>query len=183
VSETPSIKDRTRTAIMIAEQNLLIDRSAYERIVSRRETLIDKLRFGVFGLNAGSLLALIGALGGKGEAALWLGFDRQTAFTSAVAFALGMISASAAIVVESNKITVEAGDAFARASAAGRICAMHEMAATPEAYAKLGDELDAYAAMPLVGFRYHRLPLWLQCASQGLWLFGLALPILKAAGV
>lgn len=130
-SEPRSLRAAVLAGAAIADANLAIDREAYERIIKRRDDVGDKLRFGVITLNAGSLLALLSALGGDGNAAQWLGFTKDNAALSAAAFVAGLVLSSVAIIIEQNRATREAGDAYARYSRAGLVVALNEAIDVP----------------------------------------------------
>ena len=71
------------------EQRAAEDELRY--LMQRRDAQNEKIRFGLIALNGGSLLALMGALGGAGNAASWLGFTPQNALISSASFVLGLI--------------------------------------------------------------------------------------------
>ncbi|MDB5704451.1 MAG: hypothetical protein JWN66_1567 [Sphingomonas bacterium] len=182
MAEPLSIREKIPAAAALAENNLAIDRQAYERLVARRDDVNDKIRFGVIALNSGSLLALLSALGGSGQAAKWLGFDQLTAQFSASAFVTGLIASMAAVIVQQNHSNIEAGDALARTMAAARLLGLYE-SRDENAHLAWQKALDDYSTAPLVNFRYSKLAIALQNAGQGAWLAGILLPLARALGI
>lgn len=77
------------------EQRAAEDELRY--LMQRRDAQNEKIRFGLIALNGGSLLALMGALGGAGNAASWLGFTPQNALISSASFVLGLILSGIAV--------------------------------------------------------------------------------------
>jgi hypothetical protein len=185
LEQTPerSIRVAVPAGAAIADAHLAIDREAYERIIRGRDERADKLRFGIIALNAGSLLALLSALGGEGQAAKWLGFTASNATLAAGAFVGGLILGSASVFFQQNSSTREAGDAFKRYAHAGLVVALSEAVNSEDNRARLSELREGYANLPLVGFRQSILSVVCQNAAQGLWLLGIAIPLMRALGM
>ena len=149
-------------------------------LMERRDRIAERLQFGVLALNGGSLIALIGALGGDGAAAAWLGFNPERVQQSAVAFVIGATAAAVSLVLEVNLAKVEAGHAEARFLTVTRLRALHEAPMTPENHERVGVAMKEYQALPLVGFQYSNPALWANALAGGAWLAGMAIPLFHA---
>ncbi len=179
-AELPKITEMDPVTAAMALRNFEHDAATYRHLVERRDTLLDRIQFGAVALNAASLLALLGALGGGGKAAVWLGFNAANALYSSVFFAAGLVAAGVAILHGHNRLTVESGDAFARMWAAHRWLARMEAKATSDNYAQMGAVGEEHAKLKLVGFRRPVLATALQFVSLGAWLAGISLPLASA---
>lgn len=160
------------------------DRSAaqhdFDYTIERRDSLNDRIQFGSFTINGASLLALMGVLGGNGEAAQWLGFTPSLALFSAGSFTLGCILAGHAINQQLNQITEEAGDANTRIMTLRRLAAMYDEPYSREVYDKLDQVMKEHHASPLIGFRYSNWAITVRHLSGGCWLAGILAPIIGA---
>ena len=154
----------------------------FEYLANRRDQLLDKLRFGVLGLNGASIIALMSALGGKGSAATWLGFTEQTAQASAAAFIAGAIAAGVAITLEANLHRTEAGDCEARRSTAIRLNALYKAKLNAKNFDQAGAVMKEYHALPLVDFQFSKAAIVFQNCAAGAWLFGVLMPLSSLLG-
>ena len=154
------------------------DELAY--FIERRDKLTERMRFGLAALNGASLVALISALGGKGEAAIWLGFTHENAIWSASAFTLGLILTGYSVYAQQNLYIREAGDAVTRASTLAGLASRYNLTATKGNVEELGEALTSEASLPLVGFQYSPTSIWAQNLASGAWLMGILTPLLYA---
>ena len=157
-------------------------RSRYEYLISRRDQLIDRLRFGVLTLNGASLVALLAAVGGKGEAAQWLGFTAATAKYSVAAFVVGIVLAGISVIIDANLYRTEAGDAFARQSSASILASRFEDRASDQSLGLMQKEMAEFHEAPLVDFQHSPLAIALQNFAGGSWLSGILLPLAASFG-
>ncbi|GEM71133.1 hypothetical protein SAQ01S_08990 [Sphingomonas aquatilis NBRC 16722] len=77
-------RDAVNGYIVVADHNF--SRARYEYLVTRRDQMQDRLRFGAMALNGASLAGLMAAMGGDGKAASWAGLSGTVALWSATAF-------------------------------------------------------------------------------------------------
>lgn len=146
-------------------------------LVEKRDQLQDKLRFGLLALNGGSLVALLGALSGDGQAASWFGFTVENAKYSAALFASGIVAAGASAITQSNLFTKEAGDANSRRLAASWLASFHEADANDKNWDTLKTLLDDFSKAPLVDFQYSVAAIVLQNLAGSAWLAGILYPL------
>ncbi|MEG3150067.1 hypothetical protein U1769_09225 [Sphingomonas sp. ZT3P38] len=179
MSDDKPMRQQSPATAAFASGLLAIDRHAYERLLSRRDELEDRLWFGGIAINAASLLALLSALGGKGEAAKWLGFDGPIALGSACAFTVGLIAAITALTVRQRIYYRETSDAYMRVMTAVRIVSEFETA-DPDDHDRLEALFQEYLGLPLVSFQFSRVAIVLQSLSGGAWLAGILMPITRA---
>ena len=145
----------------------------------RRDELTDKIRFSLAGLNGASLIALLSALGGSGQAASWLGFNSSNVVWSASAFTIGLLLAGSALFSQQNRTTREAGDASQRAAAINSLAALYSLPSTKENSDNLGSAMAAFHDAPLTGFQYSVAAIIAQNFSAGFWFIGIAVPIIS----
>ena len=157
--------------------------SRFKYLISRRDQLLDRLRFGVLALNGASIVALLSALGGDGAAASWIGFNPPRARASAIAFVCGAVLAGAAKMVDANLYRKEAGDAEARRATASLLSALYEGPFTQEHHAQIEPVMKRYHELPLVDFQYSLISIVLLNMGAGVWLFGVGLPLWAALGL
>ena len=160
------------------EQRAAEDELRY--LMQRRDAQNDKIRFGLIALNGGSLLALIGALGGNGTAASWLGFTPQNALISSASFGLGLILSGIAVVCQQNLFVTEAGDASARVQVLRRLVALYDQQATPENHDRLGEAMKEFHDLSLTGFQFSYSSIVSQNFSAGAWVMGILVPLSSA---
>lgn len=160
------------------EQRAAEDELRY--LMQRRDAQNEKIRFGLIALNGGSLLALMGALGGAGNAASWLGFTPQNALISSASFVLGLILSGIAVTSQQNLSVIEAGDASARVQTLRRLVALYDQEATPDNHDRLGNAMAEFHNLPLTGFQFSNSAIWAQNFSAGAWLMGILLPLSTA---
>ncbi len=160
------------------EQRAAEDELRY--LMQRRDAQNEKIRFGLIALNGGSLLALMGALGGAGNAASWLGFTPQNALISSASFVLGLILSGIAVTSQQNLSVTEAGDASARVQTLRRLVALYDQEATPANHDHLGKAMAEFHNLPLTGFQFSNSAIWAQNFSAGAWLMGILLPLSTA---
>lgn len=179
-----------RTLGELVPSNALMHRHVLENatadlqyLVSRRDQLTEKIRFGLVALNGGSLVALLGALGGSGQAAAWLGFSSGTALISAVSFSVGLLLAGWSLTSQQNLSIEESGDAFARVAMIQRLVIGYELVDSQENRDHLEALMIEYEQLPLVGFRFRNRSIFAQNFSAGLWFFGIAVPLGSALGI
>lgn len=158
------------------------DTRRFEYAVQRRDALIDRIRFGALTLNGASLVGLLAALGGNGQAAKWLGFTPDITLLSASLFAGGVVFAGLSILLEANRCTGQAADAYLRRQAAVSFKASYAQRLSKEGLAKSERLLNAYTKAPLVDFGYSKLGNVAQSLSTSFWITGLAMPLVNSAG-
>lgn len=180
VDQLPSLSRLDPVTGLMAKQNVEHDKSEYVRLVARRDALLDRIQFGSVALNAASLVALLGALGGGGEAARWLGFDATLAVYSACAFGGGVVAGGIAILHGHDRLTVEAGDAFAKMWASQRWLALLEAPDSSDDLKRANTAREQHAALKLVGFRRSIGATLFQFCSLGAWLAGMIIPLASA---
>ena len=157
------------------EADLAAARFSY--LVERRDQLQEKLRMGVLALNGASLIGLLSALGGEGQAAIWLGFTSENAKYSAASLAGLLIAAGISAIVQSNLFTKEAGDANTRRSQASWLTSFHAAEATEANWDKLELLADEFGNAPIVDFQYSLAAIILQNLAGGAWLAGILIPM------
>jgi hypothetical protein len=182
MEQTPTVGERHPFNLREAQAAEDFVASRYEYLIERRDDLLDRIRFGSLKLNGASLLALLAALGGKGEAATWLGFTAQTTRISAALFLVGAISAGISILLEANVHRTQSGDAFQRLSAATLHRSSYDNADSPANDQLTGRLMIEYQKSPLVDFKFSAPALWAQSVSTGLWLAGIVVPMSHALG-
>jgi hypothetical protein len=146
-------------------------------LIERRDQTNDKIRFGVLTLNGGSLLALIGALGGEGKAAIWLGFTPKISLISACCFVTGLILTGFAINVQLNQSTKESGDAVSRSITLRRLVSLYDQQATPENHNRLEETMNGLHKLPLTGFQFSETASIAQHTTSSAWLAGILIPL------
>jgi hypothetical protein len=151
--------------------------------IERRDRLNDRIRFGLIALNGASLLALIGALGGDGEAAHWLGFTSTNAMISACCFTFGLLAAGLSVTSQQTVTIKEAGDASARALVLSRLLALYEQPSTSENHERLGKAMEEYSGLELTGFQFNPRSFTAQGLAASAWLIGIAIPLLYALSI
>lgn len=166
-----------------AEYELEFDTRRFEYLVQRRDTLLDKIRFGALTLNGASLVGLLAALSGNGQAAAWLGFNAQIAAWSGALFAGGVLAAGLSIILEARRCTEETGRAVVRRHAASSYRAAFAQRLTPAAEETTERLMKEHHNSPLVDFGYSKAATWAQSTSTACWLTGIVLPIANAAGL
>ncbi len=149
-------------------------RARYEYLITRRDQMYDRLRFGAMALNGATLAGLMAAMGGDGKGAAWVGLTSRVAVWSAAAFVLGLACAGIAALIASNKYTTESGDAFVRYMTAKRLAATYEASDWDSA----GTAMDDHHKSPLVDFQYSMAAIAFQNAAYGCWLGGICLPFI-----
>lgn len=165
-------------ALQTATRELVVGEAAYH--LKRRDDISDKIRFGLVGLNGASILALLSALGGSGEAAKWLGFTPVTSVISALCFTTGLVLAGRSIFSAQIIAINEAGDASARASNIGGLIALYEGANTQDNYEELRRTADDYHKLPVTGFKYSTWDTSFRHFAALSWFLGIALPLFSA---
>lgn len=174
----PTLGEMLPVTAHIHQGDLAAAREEFRYLAARRDQLTDKIRFGLIALNGGSLLALLSAMGGGGEAARWLGFTPQIALASAVAFATGLCLAGVSVTAQQNLSQTETGDAYSRMQKLSILVALHKDEHSPEAREKAIDVFEEYAQLPLTGFQYSLWSIISQNFSAGLWIVGILYPLL-----
>jgi len=149
----------------------------YRYLVQRRDEFSQKIRFGTLALNAGSLIALLGLVGGEGSAAIWLGFTKEIVLYSAIAFTVGLIFSGISINAQQNLMMKESGDAAQKAISLNGLVARYDGEHNEENNAEYGKHMNAYHEMPLTGFQYSNLAIWCQNFAGGAWLAGILMPL------
>lgn len=179
-SQSPpkNLREASPIHYAISRNNLERDRIEHERLVTRRDSIRDKLRSGLTVLNGGSLVALLAALNGDGTAAAWVGITAENAKWVAGGFVLGLITAGIAYRADEFAVNSEVGDSIVRVQAAEQFVAMYEANPTAAQYEELQSQIANYYELPLVGHRYSVLNILPLALSQGLWLTGILTPIL-----
>lgn len=147
-------------------------RARYEYLITRRDQMYDRRRFGAMALNGATLAGLMAAMSSDGKAIAWVGLTKSVAFWSAAAFVFGLVCAGIAALLASNKYTTESGDAFVRYMAAKRLAATYEASD----WERAGTAMDEHHKSPLVDFQYSIASIIFQNASYGCWLGGIGLP-------
>ncbi|NII58981.1 hypothetical protein [Sphingomonas aerolata] len=178
----PKLKDLIPVNASMFAADAALSRARFEYLANRRDQMLDRLRFGYTALNSASLLGLVGMLGGDGKAAAWVGFNPERARQSAAAFALGIIITGVASWIEGERYRTEAGDAFARQSAATTLVALYEGPADEANRERAGKALEAYSKLPLVDFQYSAVAIALQNIGGACWLFGIGVPLSNLLG-
>jgi len=163
-----------------ADAQISAERFAY--LVARRDQLLDRMRLGSLALNGASFIALLGALGGEGGAAKWLGYTPHSALFSACAFVAGIVCAAISTLIDANRQTVEASDAFARMLSARSLRAAFDLDASMANEQEVRRLLSEHGALPLVDFQFSVTATALQNASAGAWLAGVAFPLAATLG-
>ncbi|WP_294211328.1 hypothetical protein [uncultured Sphingomonas sp.] len=174
VSQIKAIREHDAVNGYIAAADQNFSRARYEYLVTRRDQMQDRLRFGAMALNGASLAGLMAAMGGDGKAASWAGLSGTVALWSATAFILGITCAGVAALIASNKYTTESGDAFKRYMTAKRLAATYEGGDWDQA----SGAMEEHHESPLVDFQYSTASIALQNAAHGCWLAGICLPVL-----
>lgn len=152
-------------------------------LAERRDRFNEAKLFGLVTLNGGALLALLGALGGEGDAAKWLGFTSTNAVMSGAAFAVGLCLAGFAVNRQQALYSRETSDAFVRAIAYSRLTQRHKSISTKKEVDDFGTAMDDAASLPQVGFQYSTSGITAQSFSAGSWLFGIMVPLFTALGL
>lgn len=155
----------------------------FRYLLERRDKLTERIRFGLLTLNGASLLALLSALGGSGQAATWLGFTRENAIYSATAFTAGLFLAGSAVWAQQNWYTEEVGDASKRVRTLARTSAQFRRPLTKRNVDQVGKHIDEVGDLPLVGFQYSFWAILAQNAAASAWFIGIATPLLDALGL
>lgn len=182
MAEVPKIRDKSQVnwAMFNADAEHTARRCDY--LITRRDQLLDRLRFGILALNGASLIALMSMLGGSGSTAAWLGFNQSIARDSAIAFALGVVLAGISAMMDANLYRTEAADAEVRRSTVGRLTALYEADFTDDNYRTAGEVMKQYHDLPLVDFQFSKVAITLQNFAGGAWLFGIAVPLCSSLG-
>ncbi|HEY6917547.1 MAG TPA: hypothetical protein VI381_07900 [Allosphingosinicella sp.] len=170
----------------LAESHAFARHAAHEELrylIDRRDKLTDRIRFGLLALNGASLVALIGALGGGGNAAQWLGFTHNNSIFSAAAFTFGLALAGWSVVAQQSAFVREAGDGSARAQTLNRLASLYKLPATKENVERMSETMNELNDLPLTGFQFQHRSIFAQNFSAGAWFAGIALPFMTALGL
>jgi len=154
----------------------------YEYLVQRRDELSDKIRTGSLALNGSSLVAMLAALSGEGKAAQWIGLTPDNTALTAAFFVVGAAASGAAIIVANGLFATEASDAFDRMLKARQVLSIYDAEDSQQSRDASLRALQDFHAAPLVDFQYSRASIAAQSSGAGLWLAGMCIPLLTAAG-
>lgn len=179
---TDSIASRSKVLFTIHRCDLseAIDDRRY--FIQRRDQLSEKLNMGILVLNGGSLVALLGLLGGDGHAAQWLGFTPAISLFSAVAFVVGLALAGHALNERELHYIQEASDANSRSKLLRRLVALGEAPMEPESHEEYGEVLQESHKLPLVGFQWSKNSTFARHWAGGAWLSGVLAPLMMSIG-
>lgn len=158
------------------------DKDAFKRLVARRNELVDKARFGIITLNAGSILGLLTAMNGVKAGSNWLNIGGVQAASAGSLFVLGLILTAIAIHIEQIRINAEVADAFTRASRSAGLVALHSQTEDQEAFEALDKGIEEYFSLRGVDFQFSHWVLWLQGLGGASWLAGLTIIVSSALG-
>jgi hypothetical protein len=171
------IKEAVASNYVMHQHQLVEATEDFRYLRQRRDALSEKLKLGLVGLNGASLVALLGALGGSGAGAAWIGLTPENALYSAGAFAVGLVLAGHSLNTAERAYGKESADAFARAGALLRLAAIYEHPSEKEQWDRYKQAMDDVHELPLVGFQWSWRSILAQNFSGGAWLFGIAVPL------
>lgn len=180
IQELPNtLREATPVGYLMVKHSLDRDAREHERLITRRDWIRDKLRSGLTTLNAGSLIALLAILNGKGDAMSWFGIDKTNAQWIAALFTLGLIAAAASFRITMTETLSEIADSTKRVFAIEHIVASYEGKPTEAELKRIADNFQNYAALPIVGNRFSDIDFWCLALSQGFWVTGVAIPMFE----
>lgn len=173
----PLIKDVLAPNFFMHQHELAWAVEDYRYLRQRRDQLSEKLKIGLVALNGASLVALLGALGGSGAAATWIGLTSKTTLWSAAAFSAGLCLAGHALNTTDRVYGREAADAYARMSGLVRLTSIGERPNTEASSNAYRDVHKEVTDLPLVGFNWSWRSIIAQSFAGGFWLLGIAFPL------
>lgn len=150
---------------------------SYRYIIARRDSLIDRIRFGLIALNGASLVALLSAIAGGGKGAAWIGIDQSKAPLVAACFAAGALLAGFSAIRQEYVSTMEAADAFTRLMALQHALSLYGKPDEAIAREKLDEAVQAVHKAPLIDFQFSIAAGVAQSFSGAAWLLGVTLPL------
>jgi len=167
----PLMKDRFhyQDAVNRASVEEVVDR--YRTLTARRETLLDKMRFGVLSLNAGTLLAAFSGFTSK----FHLDPDSPAGSAAIILLVGGIVTAMLSIQREHTHLINISSKTWLRLAALRRCQATLESPIEQEAMDRYGEELSALRDHPPVDFEHDMPGLALLTISGVAWLLGLAM--------
>ena len=179
-NEAAKIKDVSAANAAWLERQAAMAEARYAYHVDRRDRTQERLRYGVFTLNAGSMLAIIAATGGDGAAVTWLGFNPQRLLVTAGLFTGGAVAAGLSIWAHHLRTIKDPSDALGASAAYTDALTFMEMPARAENQQRFMDKLAALKTAPVADFSYSIVAIILQGIAGALWLVAIALPLFHA---
>jgi len=168
------VKNVLETNYVMHQFDLALATEDYRYLRQRRDQLSEKLKIGLVSINGASLIALLGAMGGQGVTARWLGLTSQTALGAGLLFTVGVILANHSLNVTGRLYVKEAGDAVGRMHALSRMVASCEALATEDNRKNYSQGLKEVHALPLVGFQWSWWSIVVENFAGGCWRAGMA---------
>lgn len=150
-------------------QSLTAATSSADHLRGQRDDVTTKIRFGLVGLNGGSVLAAIAALGGNTAALERIGISLDQLASAIIFFLVGAVVAGVALFQQQNHLVVAAGEANARAIRYAM--AVHHANVNPGGD-DLGALLKVIAAQTPPEATYSKAAIWFQSFGGALWLGG-----------
>lgn len=179
---TQRVADVLTSGVVAANAEYELAAKRFDYLVSRRDSLLDRVRFGTLALNGASIIAVLTILGGDGKTAGWIGFNSIAAKWSLVFFAVGTVLAGVSSWLEANRAREEPAQAFERLHFYGTLSSMYSLPGTDENQLKVLAEWEKCKKLPLVDFGYSHASIWTGTFGAASWLCGISIPVAHALG-
>jgi hypothetical protein len=147
-NERRKLRDAYPAQGRFIERFVDFERGRLEYLLQRRDTLHDRIRFGLLTINGASLVALLAALGGNGNTAKWMGISHGSAMVSALAFIFGGHAALFSIAADYGYASKEIFDASKKWVAAEQLESGMENFVTPDSDEQADMILTTYQDLP-----------------------------------